>query len=457
MYLRIIKLLLFISCIVITTAAVYAENRPSLSSLLKLAKASVIENNYENIVTKLSPYSYNYAGDANFDYYLGTAYLELEQYSEAIFALESAILTNPHFAGAMFELARAYFHSKEYSESKRIFNRVLELSPPKNIKSAITTYLRAITNKDNLYQTIHLPTASFSIGYDTNANNATGIRDINGITLADKNIETASSYYTLLLSDSYSKSIAPDWRWKSKGAVYLRGNPSAEFVDMNVEILQTGLEWSNDNNITQLDIGLLRSRVKGEAFNIEPSLATSSIDYQTENLDREGSFINSYYKLDANSTSSYEMSVKISKYSHEKVLELRDMTQYLLSAGYMANFESSWQLRLTLFAVEDKMDIESSPYANKKLAFQLAIVNQLTSEVISRLGLQYAETDYEGSFFGHYRIDKQSSADWTSTWLINENLSYWGKVIWVDNNSNDAFELYSYKKSAVEFGVNYQF
>ena len=136
MYLRIIKLLLFISCIVITTAAVYAENRPSLSSLLKLAKASVIENNYENIVTKLSPYSYNYAGDANFDYYLGTAYLELEQYSEAIFALESAILTNPHFAGAMFELARAYFHSKEYSESKRIFNRVLELSPPKNIKSS---------------------------------------------------------------------------------------------------------------------------------------------------------------------------------------------------------------------------------------------------------------------------------------------------------------------------------
>jgi len=456
MYFKIFNVLLFIIYFIITTP-LYAEVRPTLPSLLKLAKAFVIENNYKQIVTELSPYAYYYAGDANFDYYLGTAYLELEQYSEAIFALESAILTNPNFAGAMFELARAYFHSKEYSESKRVFNQVLELSPPQNIRNAITTYLRAITNKDNQYQTIHLPSVSFSIGYDTNANNATSISGINGITLADKNIETASSYYALLLSDYYSVPIAPDWRSKSKAAIYLRINPSAEFVDMDVEILQTGLEWSNDNNIAQLDIGLLRSRVKGEAFNIEPSLASSTIDYQTENLDRGGYFINTYYKLDTNSTSSYEVSTKISKYSHEKVLELRDMTQYLLSAGYIANFESNWQLRLTLFAVADKMDIESSPYANKKFAFQLAFVNQFTSQLISRFGFQYAETDYEGSFFGHSRIDKQSSADWTLTWLINENLSYWGKVLWVDNNSNDAFELYSYKKSAIELGVNYQF
>ena len=455
----VVIILLALSYILYSSSLLSAENPPSLSRLLSQAKAAIIEKDFNKIVDILSPHEYDYAGNANFDYYLGTAYLEMEKYSEAIFALERAVASNPKFAGAMFELSRAHFRGKDYAESKRLFNKVLSMSPPQNIKEAVTTYLIAISTKESQYTTVHTPAIAVNIGFDNNANNSTDKKVIQGVTLADKNQETSSSYYALLVSDYYSMPIAPDWKWQSKGALYLRNNPSADFVDMQLGLIQTGVEWFTENHAVSIDLGGLQSRVAGEPFASDPSMAITNADYQTENLDRVGTFINANYLFNTESNSTFNLSAKVSKFEHEDILAVRDMTQVLLSAGYMVNFESNWQLKVKLSASKDIMEDEPtpSPYGNKRHALKVAVVNQLTSSLVTQIGIQHSQTDYDGAFFGNTRKDIQVVADWSLNWIIDQKLSYWAKVLWVDHHSSDTFDLYSYGKTAIEFGVNYQF
>ena len=438
------------------TSTAYAEDS-KLTSLLNSAKQLMQMQNYEGVAKLLEPHELTYGGNSNYDYYLGTALLELKRYSEAIFALERALMVNPKFTGAMFELARAQYHSKDYPESKRLFTLLLTLSPPENIEAAATTYLLALSKKESEYMTVHRPSVLVALGYDTNANNSTSQETIQGFFLEDKNTETSSSFYSLLLSDYYSQPVAPDWKWQSQGAVYLKNNPSANFVDMQLYSIQTGLAWTTAEQSFAFDFGFLQSRVEGEPLSATPGFTAIATDYQTENLDRKGQYFYLSYDLDLDETSKLGFSVKYSSFKHENVLSIRDMKQTLVSSSYINNLTPNSQINVTLTLDEDNTDDSNSPYGNKRHGLSVAWVYQMDNTLVSQFKLSHSQTDYDGPFFGRDRKDINAMADWSLTWIVDQNMSYYGKLVYIDNHSSDPVDLYSYDKALVELGLSYKF
>ncbi len=447
--------LLLITCIcLLIPRYVYAAAPSSsqLPDLLQQAKIATVKGDFKFIVELLNKYEVNFGGDANFDYYLGTALLETGRFSEAIFVLDRAA-ADPKFAGAKFELARAYFQNREYPEAQKLFERLLTKSTPKKLVDTINTYLRAISSRENEYKTIHRPAVSFNIGYDSNANNAPDVEKIGAIFLSDKNREQASSFYTLHLSDLYSKPLAPDWRWRSRGSIYLRNNPNADFVDMQMAVLETGFNWSNETDNLSIDIGGLHSNVNGEPLPDEQL----DLGYQTENISRNGNFFNISLSRKTATNSIFSFSTKITTYRHEPILRIRDMTQTSFDIGYQTNLSRTWQLSSNVVIAKDNVESESSPYGNSRFGINLSLAHPFSPNLLSRMSLRFSDINYDGKFLGQHRDDTQVSIDYSLNWMVSQKMSYSSKISWLDYDSNNITGLYSYQKSTIEFAVNYQF
>jgi tetratricopeptide (TPR) repeat protein len=460
---KIIKAIVTALLISTTSSLAAIESTPQsgeiqLKKLLNQAKVATAKTDFVQLVQLLEKHELSFAGNANFDYYLGVGYLELSRYSDAIFALDRAVSANPKFAGAKFELARAHFYSGDLSASKIAFEQVLALKPPQALQSVITGYLRAIETKRQQFDIIHKPSIALSFGYDSNANSAPDIDFYQGVFLADKNKQSDSTYLTLHLSDFYSRPVIPDLLWQSQGSIYARKNPAANYVDMQLYIAQTGLKWLQNDMTYSIDLGFSQSNVEGEPLDFDlAALNLLGIDYQTENLERKGGYLNLKAQKKLNSTNTVSAHFKYAQSRHDPILAVRDMDQYLLDLTYTKQVSRQWLLTADVIFAEDKAQQADSPYANKRVGFMFAADHAINNKVLSRIALKSFSVDYEGLFLSQTRRDKQTGVDVSLNWLANLKTNYWTKLSWFENTTSNSLDLYQFNKTSIEFGVNYKF
>jgi tetratricopeptide (TPR) repeat protein len=191
----------------------------------------------------LAPLENLYAGDADYDYALGTSALDSGRYSHAVFVLQRAVAARPRFAGARMDLARAYFALGDNESARREFAILAQDDPPPQARRAIADYLAAIDRRAAGYRPQRSAWAELGSGYDSNANGAPDIQSFLGIPLDSRNQSTASSYYNLGVGGLVSHPFAPGWRFLGTGNAGYRGNPDASFVDSQVLRLAGGVEW----------------------------------------------------------------------------------------------------------------------------------------------------------------------------------------------------------------------
>jgi hypothetical protein len=110
------------------------------------------------------------AGDVEFDLLLGIAALESGKNTNAVFALERVLASQPNNSNARAGIARAYFALGETGTARKEFMFVREQEVPNDVRENIDQFLSAIEQIDSEGKTTVRGFAELTIGYDTNVN-----------------------------------------------------------------------------------------------------------------------------------------------------------------------------------------------------------------------------------------------------------------------------------------------
>jgi len=152
----------------------------------------------------LAPLEEQRAGDADYDYLLGLAAIDAQQYTRAVFALERVLAVRPDHPQARAEIARAYFLMGENKTARREFEQVKAMKPPAEVSANVDRFLDAIDARDRARRTGIVGYLEATFGYDDNANAATStgsfaIPALGGLTftLGNASLPQKDEFWTL--------------------------------------------------------------------------------------------------------------------------------------------------------------------------------------------------------------------------------------------------------------------
>lgn len=143
-----------------------AEN---LNDRLNSAMEEIKSGEYKSAISRLKSAEAQFAGDPDFDYWLGVAYLRDADYANAIFALERVIDKNPNHAGARMELIPAYLQQNMDSLAEHEIKQVEKLNPPPAAREALAQYRKIIDQRreGKKFET-RVVMVGLDVGYDSN-------------------------------------------------------------------------------------------------------------------------------------------------------------------------------------------------------------------------------------------------------------------------------------------------
>jgi tetratricopeptide (TPR) repeat protein len=145
---------------------------------------------------------FDFAGNVEFDYLLGISALEAGRADRATLALERVLVSNPDFAGARLDIARAYFALGDLVRARAEFETVARQNPPPAARATVERYLEAIVKREQDQTQITRVTGYLegALGRDSNVNNSTAqslvyvpLFDVS-FRLSSTSVKTADNY-----------------------------------------------------------------------------------------------------------------------------------------------------------------------------------------------------------------------------------------------------------------------
>jgi tetratricopeptide (TPR) repeat protein len=386
----------------------------------------------------LAPLEGRYAGDADYDYALGTVALDSGRQSHAVFVLQRSVAARPGFAGARMELARAYFALGDNESARREFAILEKDNPPPQAQRAIDEYLAAIDRRAAAYRRQRSAYAELGSGYDSNANGAPDIQNFLGIQLDSRNQATASGYYALGVGGLVSQPFAPGWRLIGTGNAAYRANPDASFVDSQVLRLAGGVDW----------------RAGGFELSLQPNFGAVLLDgednHQVTGIDLGGTW--------HRERAQWSVNARASQTRHADGLEILDVDT--LIAGLALQYAPTSAPRARLMAVvtfgtDDAVE-PGAPYGRDLFGGRLGVTFDLSGVHSVLASIASVSSSYDGTFPG-IRDDDQLGAmlgyEWggwrARGWTVRTQLNY------VDNRSTVA--LYDYDRIDAGLSVRKEF
>ncbi|MBI3525272.1 MAG: tetratricopeptide repeat protein [Betaproteobacteria bacterium] len=123
------------------------QGKEAMAALLRQADVLIRAGKQADAYKLLEPKEDDYSGELAFDYMLGITALDSGQPDRATIAFERVLTTDPNFAGARLDMARAYLAMGSDDLAKNEFEIVLTQSPPDNVKSVVQKYLGVIAER----------------------------------------------------------------------------------------------------------------------------------------------------------------------------------------------------------------------------------------------------------------------------------------------------------------------
>jgi tetratricopeptide (TPR) repeat protein len=144
------------------------------------AKALVEQKDSRAAYELLSPLESRYAGNIEFDYWLGAAALDSGHLERAVIAFERVLVTNPDFDSARLELGRAYLRMGALDLAEQEFTRLL--APNDTGRALLNDYLAEIRRiKDRQRYAV---SGFVEVGGGRDSNLSSSTRDFPGAILA---------------------------------------------------------------------------------------------------------------------------------------------------------------------------------------------------------------------------------------------------------------------------------
>lgn len=414
--------------------SVAAESQPlvaakpvvDLVSKIKEAKALLSKGQSQKAYELLIAEELDGAGDIDFDYVLGTAAIDSGHADDAIFILLRVLNQQSNHAGARLELGRAYYANGDFENSQAQFETVLTQNPPARARELSQQYLVAIKEQLAVRLTSLTPYVDLRIGFDTNANGATGDgqpfrgvvgvpQSVNNLTLNAQSLEQESAFTALDTGVLYSKQFRPRWFVRSGGQVSARVNPSAHFVD--------SLAFSA--------FGLLEKRI-GRDF------ASAGLDVSATYLG--GNYNATFIGLNLvggrqlNKAWSGLLQTRIATSRYEKSQAVKDGEDYTLSASLTRDWSGKRQLRFTGGIIGQRMTANTAVNSKDLYGMQLGVSLLPARSTLMSVSFAHLFAEYDQPIVGTQdredeisllavAFTRYSSIDPNLKWLLNVDMS----------------------------------
>ena len=160
------KLIFILVATALSCSGAFAQTHDA--TLIK-ADALIKEGKAADAFALLEPLEAKLAGNATYDYLLATAALQAGNPSRATFIYERILAINPEFIGVRADMGRAYYQMGDLARAKLEFESILQISNiPPDLRSAVETYLAALTQVDAGKTRIIVGYTEVGFGRDTN-------------------------------------------------------------------------------------------------------------------------------------------------------------------------------------------------------------------------------------------------------------------------------------------------
>ena len=150
-----------------------SANALSQDATLERARGLIQSNEGGAAYALLAPLEQQRAGQPEYDYLLGIAAMDAQQYTRAVFALERVLAVQPAHAQARAEIARAYFLMGENKAARQEFESVKRANPPGAVGITIDQFLNALDARERSRRSGITAFLEVGAGFDSNANSAT--------------------------------------------------------------------------------------------------------------------------------------------------------------------------------------------------------------------------------------------------------------------------------------------
>lgn len=250
---RLLSISVFLGGLLLSSMAWSAE---APQELLDEARGLLQQDQPQQAFELLSGQSVQYAGDTEFDYWLGLSAVRAGEYGHASFALERVIERQPNHAGARLELATTYVALGQEEEAARQLDILRTLNPPpaaakriEQLSEAVARRTEREARQDQLFY------VSLEGGHDDNAGTwpDTSLDVLPG-NAAIRPVDSA--FYGARLGGSKNFQVAPDQKVGVTGQLYGRRHEQedAEQFDQNFGLLR--LRWVRDlDGRQEIDLG----------------------------------------------------------------------------------------------------------------------------------------------------------------------------------------------------------
>ena len=232
-----------------TAAGAQGQVPPAASAgyqqVLRDADALIADGKPEEAYALLHGIEGEHAGETRFDYLLGVAALDSGKPDVATLAFERVLMTDPDFAGARLEMARAYYQMGDLQRAQVEFQRVARQNPSAAESAIIQKYLDAIAARDPGQATHVSGYILGAAGHDSNVNNSTSQQQVTVNIPAIGPVVAVLNPSSLKVSDNYAglgagaevgHTLNPNWGLYAGADLFQRDyNRQKDFNSLSAE------------------------------------------------------------------------------------------------------------------------------------------------------------------------------------------------------------------------------
>lgn len=156
------------------TSMAHADEDPTLKQADQLLSQQQPKAAYD----LLAPLEDDRAGQPDYDYLLGLAALESGNAAQAAFAFERCLTVDPKNGPCRVQMARTHLALGENKNARRELDTIQASNPPPDVARMVAAYLGDLTKAEKAQKQQVTAYAEAGVGYDSNANLATGSSQI---------------------------------------------------------------------------------------------------------------------------------------------------------------------------------------------------------------------------------------------------------------------------------------
>ena len=391
------------------------------------------------------------AGEPLFDFYYGLAAVEQDELSEAVFALERALIARPGFDRARLELARAYFLQGDDRRARRAFETVQAHDPPAAVDARIERYLRAIRRRADRYETTVSGYLEIGAGHDSNVNSAT----------ADETVEIEPLFGVDEVTLDDGSREQSDWFTRAEGRARV-SSPVAPDVNLIADVGARGRFFADEDGFDRgLVDGRFGAEFRGDDWRLRTTLNLGRFFLDGEDYrDRAG--LSGMYQLTLTERSSARVSLDVIDFDYD-TRDTLDSTLWVMGGGLTRTLDRTFRPtvsaqaflgaeRADSNATQAQADAERDIYGIQGgLRMWLSPAWTLRGSVEAR----YSDYEEAGVFFSQPREEEHYQVDLGLDWRPRANWRIGPHLRVTDHRSNN--DLYDYDRTEFQIRARYDF